>query len=181
MTKFFVKVICCAALLLFFLRSSPARDLGGKFDNSPLKQWFDSLASRKGACCSFADGVSIADVDWDTKDENYRVRLDGQWIEVPPEARPCNVSMSPLTSTTMASHQPFAGPSLAMTKWPMSLSSQSPGSPGDPAIAIIRSGTSAFGGYRRRQSGVNIGCRMIPFQLFGWNDKTGANGNMRTL
>ena len=81
MTKFietFVKTICCAALLLFFLRSSLARDLGGKFDNSPLKQWFDSLASRKGACCSFADGVSIADVDWDTKDENYRVRLDGQ-------------------------------------------------------------------------------------------------------
>jgi hypothetical protein len=89
MTKFiepFVKIICCAALLLFFLGSSLARDLGGKFDNSPLKQWFDSLASRKGACCSFADGVSIADVDWDTKDENYRVRLDGQWIEVPPEA-----------------------------------------------------------------------------------------------
>jgi hypothetical protein len=40
----------------------------------------------EGPCCSVADGQSVEGVDWDTKDGNYRVRLDGQWIEVPPDA-----------------------------------------------------------------------------------------------
>ena len=42
-----------------------ARD-DGRFANSPLKPWFDRLASGKGLCCSFADGFSVQDVDWDT-------------------------------------------------------------------------------------------------------------------
>jgi hypothetical protein len=80
-------ILCCAALSpLLFSGLGHARDPEGKYAKSPLKQWFDSLASRRGLCCSVADGVSVADVDWDTKDGKYRVRLDGQWIEVPPEA-----------------------------------------------------------------------------------------------
>jgi hypothetical protein len=58
----------------------------GQFTNSPLKAWFDTLASGKGLCCSFADGVSVENVDWDTQDGRYRVRLNGQWIVVPDEA-----------------------------------------------------------------------------------------------
>ena len=42
-----------------------ARD-DGRFANSPLKPWFDRLASGKGLCCSFADGFSVQDVDWET-------------------------------------------------------------------------------------------------------------------
>ena len=38
-----------------------ARD-DGRFTNSPLKEWFDRLASRNGLCCAFADGVSVQDV-----------------------------------------------------------------------------------------------------------------------
>ena len=53
---------------------SYARD-DGRFANSPLKLWFDRLASGKGLCCSFADGVSVQDVDWDTQDGHYRVRI----------------------------------------------------------------------------------------------------------
>jgi hypothetical protein len=49
-------------------------------------EWFEHLASGKGLCCSFADGFSIADVDWDTQDGRYRVRLDGLWVEVPDAA-----------------------------------------------------------------------------------------------
>jgi len=80
-------ILCCAALSpLLVSGSGLARDPEGKYEKSPLKQWFNSLASRRGLCCSVADGVSVADVDWDTKDGKYRVRLDGQWIEVPPEA-----------------------------------------------------------------------------------------------
>jgi hypothetical protein len=62
-----------------------ARD-DGRFANSPLKAWFDKLASGKGLCCSFADGVKVEDVDWDTQNGRYRVRLDGRWIVVPDAA-----------------------------------------------------------------------------------------------
>jgi hypothetical protein len=62
-----------------------ARD-DGRFANSPLKPWFDQLASGKGLCCSFADGMSVQDVDWDVKDGHYRVRLRGEWIVVPDSA-----------------------------------------------------------------------------------------------
>jgi hypothetical protein len=59
-----------------------ARD-DGRFANSPLKPWFDRLASGKGLCCSFADGFSVQDVGWDTQDGHYRVRIYGQWLVVP--------------------------------------------------------------------------------------------------
>lgn len=71
-----------------------ARD-NGRFANSPLKSWFDSLASGKGLCCSFADGVSIRDVDWGTESVAgaegqsqivYWVVIDGRKIAVPPQA-----------------------------------------------------------------------------------------------
>src|ERR1700716_340580 len=63
-----------------------ARDLDGRYANSPLKAWFDKLASGKGLCCSFADGVSVEDVDWDTQGASYRVRINGQWVVVPDAA-----------------------------------------------------------------------------------------------
>lgn len=61
------------------------RDLDGKYANSPLHAWFDSLSSGKGLCCSFADGKQVNDVDWDVKDGHYRVHL-GEWIDVPDTA-----------------------------------------------------------------------------------------------
>lgn len=60
-----------------------------------MHAWFDQLASGKGLCCSFADGLAIRDVDWDTAtvaDADgkqtivYRVRLNGKWLDVPPDA-----------------------------------------------------------------------------------------------
>jgi hypothetical protein len=57
-----------------------------RYAGSPLKKWFDQLASGKGLCCSFADGNAVDDVDWDTRDGRYRVRLDGAWIDVPDDA-----------------------------------------------------------------------------------------------
>ena len=81
--------------------SAQARD-DGRYANSPLKPWFDKLGSEKGLCCSFADGRSIEDVDWDTDvacestnngevppkqietcDQHYRVRINQEWIMVP--------------------------------------------------------------------------------------------------
>ncbi len=86
------------ACFILAVKLPPAhgRDLGHYATQDPaLHAWFDGLASGKGLCCSFADGVSIENVDWDTAtvaDASgqshvvYRVRLAGQWIDVPPEA-----------------------------------------------------------------------------------------------
>lgn len=51
-----------------------ARD-DGRYANSALKPWFDSLRSGKGPCCSDADGYALADVDWESVDGHYRVRI----------------------------------------------------------------------------------------------------------
>jgi hypothetical protein len=63
-----------------------ARDLDGRYANSPLKPWFDKLASKRGLCCSDADGTALSDVDWESKDGHYRVWLDGAWHDVPDDA-----------------------------------------------------------------------------------------------
>jgi hypothetical protein len=44
------------------------------------------LKSGKGPCCSDADGTAVSDVDWQSGNGHYRVRLDGEWIDVPDEA-----------------------------------------------------------------------------------------------
>lgn len=63
--------------------SAEARD-DGRYANSPLKGWFEGLHSKGGGpCCADADGTALDDVDWDTQDGHYRVRLLGDWIEVP--------------------------------------------------------------------------------------------------
>jgi hypothetical protein len=76
------------ATLMLALAFNPgyARDPDGRYANSPLKQWFDSLKSGKGPCCSDADGTAVSDVDWESANGHYRVRLDGDWIDVPDEA-----------------------------------------------------------------------------------------------
>jgi hypothetical protein len=59
------------------------RDLDGRYADSPLREWFDHLASGNGLCCSMADGEIVADPDWESKDGHYRVRLENQWFDVP--------------------------------------------------------------------------------------------------
>jgi hypothetical protein len=74
---------CCVTTLV---SSQLVAREDGRFANSPLKPWFDRLASGKGLCCSFADGATVQDVDWDTQDGHYRVRISGHWIVVPDAA-----------------------------------------------------------------------------------------------
>lgn len=56
--------------------------------NKPeLTPWFESLRSRGGApCCDGTDATRLDEVDWDMKDGHYRVRLNGQWVDVPDDA-----------------------------------------------------------------------------------------------
>ncbi|CCD87147.1 conserved exported protein of unknown function [Bradyrhizobium sp. ORS 285] len=76
-----IGLACCSLVL-----SAMARDLDGRYANSPLKSWFETLRSGKGPCCSDADGTALSDMDWDMKDGRYRVRIEGQWWAVPDEA-----------------------------------------------------------------------------------------------
>lgn len=77
------------AALLIALAAPPsqARDRGQYANSSPdLKAWFDGLRSGKGPCCSDADGSAVSDVDWESRDGHYRVRIDGEWFDVPDDA-----------------------------------------------------------------------------------------------
>ena len=78
-----IPLVAVAAMIGF---TAQARD-DGRYANSPLKDWVESLRSKAGgACCADADGTALADVDWETRGGHYRVRLLGNWIEVPDDA-----------------------------------------------------------------------------------------------
>jgi hypothetical protein len=72
-------------IVSLFIGAVEARD-DGRYTQSPLKPWFDSLKSGKGPCCSVADGLAVADPDWESKNSHYRVRIDNEWIDVPDDA-----------------------------------------------------------------------------------------------
>ena len=74
------------SLLIFLITSVVwARDPDGRYENSPLKPWFDQLKSSRGdLCCSVADG--IVDPEWRSQDGHYQVFIEGNWIDVPDSA-----------------------------------------------------------------------------------------------
>jgi hypothetical protein len=64
-----------------------ARDRGQYANANPeLKAWFEGLKSEKGPCCSDADGTAVSDVDWESGNGHYRVRIYGEWVDVPDNA-----------------------------------------------------------------------------------------------
>ena len=65
--------------LMLFCGPALARD-DGRYTSSPLKEWFDRLASRKGLCCSVADGYVVDDPDWESNGGHYRVRIEDEWL-----------------------------------------------------------------------------------------------------
>jgi hypothetical protein len=71
-------------VLIFLLLCTPA--LAPDPSHPELNEWFNRLASGKGLCCSFADGSVVSDVDWESNDGHYRVRLEGRWVDVPDDA-----------------------------------------------------------------------------------------------
>jgi hypothetical protein len=81
-----LRIALAAMLAAAAAYPAQARDPDGRYANSPLKQWFDSLKSGKGPCCSDADGTAVSDVDWESSNGHYRVRLEGEWVEVPDDA-----------------------------------------------------------------------------------------------
>ncbi|MBR1122093.1 hypothetical protein JQ628_11255 [Bradyrhizobium lablabi] len=53
-----------------------------------LDSWYQGLKSGRQPCCDGpgVDATHLADADWETKDGHFRVRIDGEWIDVPDEA-----------------------------------------------------------------------------------------------
>jgi hypothetical protein len=81
-----IRMSAVFSAILLSLPLAQARDLDGKYANSPLHGWFEQLASKKGRCCSDADGRSLSDVDWVSHDGHYRVQINGEWVDVPDDA-----------------------------------------------------------------------------------------------
>ena len=72
----FVLFIAAAVILV--------RDPTGKWAGDPLQPWFESLRNKAGLyCCAEADGHPLDEAEWDIKDNNYRVLLQGKWTVVP--------------------------------------------------------------------------------------------------
>jgi hypothetical protein len=86
--KISLRLASAVLLVMLAAPASQARDPDGRYaaQNPELHKWFESLRSGKGPCCSDADGTAVSDVDWETANGHYRVRLDGEWIDVPDEA-----------------------------------------------------------------------------------------------
>ena len=81
--------IVVAVLLILLLAWSYAypRDPQHQYDSSPNHEWVKSLHSPRGDwCCDITDGHAVLDADWDSKDGHYRVRVEGQWVDVPDSA-----------------------------------------------------------------------------------------------
>ena len=56
------------------------------YQHPELNSWYESLHSGKGPCCDGSDATRVDDADWETKDGHYRVRIDGEWVDVPNDA-----------------------------------------------------------------------------------------------
>ena len=73
-------------MLCGLISLAQARD-DGRYAQSPLKNWFNSLKNQTGVpCCDTADGRRIDDADVEMKPDGYYVRVDGVWYPVPPDA-----------------------------------------------------------------------------------------------
>jgi hypothetical protein len=63
------------------------RDSNAKWAGDSLEPWFQSLQNKVGIyCCAKADGYPLEDGEWDIKENNYRVFIQGRWVVVPDDA-----------------------------------------------------------------------------------------------
>lgn len=79
----FLVVVFIVAAAMFAWRAAHAHDHA----RPELDDWFLGLTSKaKAPCCDGSEATRLDDVDWETRDGHYRVRLEGEWIDVPDSA-----------------------------------------------------------------------------------------------
>jgi hypothetical protein len=85
LVRLLIYALCAIAAMLLFIGfafvKAHAREGDNHGNHGDLKPWFDQLASKRGLCCSFADGLALKDIDWDTKDGHFRVRIAAGSVE----------------------------------------------------------------------------------------------------
>src|SRR5258708_4142421 len=83
-----VRVISVSMLPLAIAPRAEAAVHGQLGLTSPeVKDWANSLEKKlREACCSAADGWKPQEVEYDIKESRYRVKIDGEWYDVPPDA-----------------------------------------------------------------------------------------------
>ena len=87
-----------------------------------LNKWFSDLTSGRGLCCTNNDG--IFEPEWESKAGHYRVKLKGEWVDVPDDAV-------------------IKGPNLdgRTVVWPMQVPRSAYRKGGKPAIRCFMPGT----------------------------------------
>ena len=75
-------IIVAVMLPTFTIGCARAHD----HERPELNKWYGSLRSSKGPCCDGSDAKRVDDAEWEIKDGYYRVRIDGEWVDVPNEA-----------------------------------------------------------------------------------------------
>jgi len=81
--------ILACILALVFLVSSLIGQAQAHDQNKPeLDSWYRSLQSGKGPCCGgpSEDATHLDELQWRSKRDGYEVFIEGEWIEVPPQA-----------------------------------------------------------------------------------------------
>src|SRR5262245_57841353 len=83
-----VRVASVSVLLLVLAQRGEGADHGQLGPTSPeVKAWANSLENKLGeGCCSTADGWKPQEVEYDIKESRYRVKIDGEWYDVPQDA-----------------------------------------------------------------------------------------------
>ena len=78
---------CCFFLLCLLLLSHSRRTRATTAATPTRRSSPGSIASEAAKDRdSDADGTALSDVDWEAKGNHYRVRIEGQWFDVPDEA-----------------------------------------------------------------------------------------------
>jgi len=87
MHKISLPLVTAMLLIVAPVIKTPARDNGQYSNSDPtLRQWVQGLKDKSGhGCCETADGHP-AEFEWDIAGNRYRVRIEGEWYDVPVEA-----------------------------------------------------------------------------------------------
>jgi hypothetical protein len=83
-----IRLISFSIVFLAYCQAVPAADHGQLGPTTPeIRAWANTLTNKlKEGCCSTADGWKPQEVEYDMKGNKYRVKIDGEWYDVPSDA-----------------------------------------------------------------------------------------------
>jgi hypothetical protein len=81
-------IMSCVVALVFLITALLGTAHAHDQNKPELDSWYRSLQSGKGPCCGgpSEDATHLGEMQWRTKGEGYEVYIEGEWIDVPPQA-----------------------------------------------------------------------------------------------